>query len=87
MSTRDKPVFYRQTILVEMLYRDDYPARVTFDQMARIAFSSDVSGEIKSVETEVVSSKEMVDLLKEQGTEPEWLGLNDFGEDIYEEEE
>lgn len=70
-------VFYRQIITVEMLYRDDCPDAPDLRQIAYDAIDGNASGQILSVETEAVTPDEMVDLLKAQGSDPEFLGLDE----------
>lgn len=64
---------------------EDYP--VPDDDLMYIAHEivyGDSSGAVKETVREIVSAKDMAGYLMAQGSDPEFFGLNENGDDMYE---
>lgn len=78
-----KRKFYRTVIQVEILSETPYPESADMHQVANDIMDGDCSGKATTmIENQVVSSKRMAKLLKEQGSDPEFFQLDENGNDL-----
>ena len=74
-------MFFRTIFTVEVLSRGQLGDGIPLERVAYEITDGDCSGNITMTE-EQVDGPQMVQLLVSQGSEPEFLGLNEDGQEI-----
>jgi hypothetical protein len=74
-------MFYRTVFQVEVLSRGQLPEGAGLTYIAYEIVEGDCSGNVEVLSEDAVDGPTMARLLREQGSEPMFLGLSDDGED------
>lgn len=77
-----KRTFYRTVITVEVLSEEDVVGGMCLADIAHEIVYGDLSGRYRVTRTESVDGPTMARLLSEQGSDPEFFGLDEDGNNI-----
>lgn len=72
---------YRTVVIVEVLSRGSLPEDLSLESVAYAITEGGCSGDVR-VESAEVTGREMAELLRRQGSDPEFLGLTEEGEEV-----
>ena len=74
--------FYKTTFKIEVLSEDEFPPWMSLEQIAYEITSGGCSGFYDRVESKELSSKECAEELMNQGSDPEFFGIDENGNDL-----
>lgn len=74
--------FYRTIVEVEVLSEEPFPDVTDLDAIHYMVTEGDCSGKVSIKETKEIDGKTAADLLKAQGSDPEFFMLTEDGNDV-----
>lgn len=82
-TVTNKKKYYKTIYTIELLTEDPMPDPVDIETIHYEMSEGRASGMFKETKVETLSGPEMAKALIAQGSDPEFLFLNEDGEDIY----
>lgn len=81
---KKKKIIYKTTIVVTVLSDEPFEGYDSLSDIGYVITEGDCSGDFKTTNVEELTGKEAVEAIESQSSDPEFFGLDEEGNEIWE---